>query len=145
LLAPGKYALLLHAFVSNRDPLYVAAVVGTLALTLGASTAVFSIVNGVLLRPLPHPNPVQLVSLREVVPQWTRQYPTLPGQRPAFRRMAESRDLVRVDGGAGLADDEPDRRWRANGAEQQRQSEPRPGHNRLVERKAVASHAQNRP
>jgi len=36
----------------RRDPLYAADVIATLALTLGASTAVFSIVNGVLLRPL---------------------------------------------------------------------------------------------
>jgi predicted permease len=68
----------------RREPLYAAAVVGTLALTLGASTAVFSIVNGVLLRPLPYRDPGQLVSMREIVPQWAKQYPTLPANARHF-------------------------------------------------------------
>ena len=60
----------------RRDPLYPAAVIATLALTLGASTAVFSIVNGVMLRPLAYPEANRLVSIREVVPT-IPQYPTL--------------------------------------------------------------------
>jgi predicted permease len=77
----------------RRDPLYAAAVVSTLALTLGASTAVFSIVNGVLLRPLEYPEPQQLVSIREVQPTIARQYPTLPVNARHFeewRRQATS-------------------------------------------------------
>src|SRR5262245_27414001 len=62
----------------RRDRLHAAAVVATLALTLGASTAVFSLVNGVLLRPLPYAEAERLVSVREVVPTRAPQYPTSP-------------------------------------------------------------------
>src|SRR5688500_12961575 len=61
----------------RRDPLYALAVIATLALTLGASTAVFSLVNGVLLRPLAYREPERLVAIREVVASLAQQYPTL--------------------------------------------------------------------
>src|SRR2546430_9935854 len=62
----------------RRDPMYAASVIATFALTLGASTAVLSIVNGVILRPLAYPEPQRLVSIREVVPTSAEQYPTHP-------------------------------------------------------------------
>ena len=59
--------------LARRDPLYAAAIIVTLALTLGASTAVFSIVNGVLLRPLAYHDAQRLVSIREVVANGQRR------------------------------------------------------------------------
>jgi predicted permease len=50
----------------RRDRAYAATVILTLALTIGATTAVFSIVNGVLLQPLPYHGSQQLVSVREI-------------------------------------------------------------------------------
>ncbi|HWF86854.1 MAG TPA: ABC transporter permease [Vicinamibacterales bacterium] len=62
----------------RRDRLYAVAVIGTLALTLGASTAVFSIFNGVLLQPLAYREAQRLVSIREINPAAADRYPTLP-------------------------------------------------------------------
>ncbi len=62
----------------RRDRLYAGTVIGTLALTLGASTAVFSIVEGVLLKPLGYRESQRLVSLREVVRSPSARYPSLP-------------------------------------------------------------------
>jgi putative ABC transport system permease protein len=47
----------------RRDRLYSAIVVTTLALTIGAAAAVFSIVDGVILKPLQYRDPGRLVVL----------------------------------------------------------------------------------
>ncbi|HET7619849.1 MAG TPA: ADOP family duplicated permease [Vicinamibacterales bacterium] len=47
-----------------RAPGFAMAAVATLAIGIGATTAVFSVVNATLLRPLPFPDPGQLVSVR---------------------------------------------------------------------------------
>ena len=49
-----------------RRPGFTAITILTLALGIGASTAIFSVVDGVLLRSLPYPDAEQIVQLREV-------------------------------------------------------------------------------
>ena len=64
-LADLRYA----ARVIGRAPSFAVAVISVLAIGIGANTALFSIVNAVLLRPLPFEQPEQLVRLFTKPPQ----------------------------------------------------------------------------
>ena len=81
-----------------KSPGFSAMVIFTLALGMGATTAIFSVVYGVLLRPLPYPKPERLAAIWEV------------NNRGTFSRLADPNfDDFRDR-------NQPSRRWRNTAA-----------------------------
>lgn len=59
LMMDGRFGLR----VLRKNPVFATVAILTLALGIGASTAIFSLVDGILLRPLPYPEPQELVTV----------------------------------------------------------------------------------
>ena len=77
MLADLRYALR----ALRRAPGFAVAVVLTLALGIGANSAVFSVVHSILLRPLPYADPGQLVTIYGRYPEFGRTSTSLPDFR----------------------------------------------------------------
>jgi predicted permease len=76
----------------SRAPLFSALVIATLALAIGANTAIFSVVNGVLLRALPYAQPERLVLLYEGIASQPRPFGFSAPDLVGFRERARSYD-----------------------------------------------------
>ena len=80
--------------VLTKKPSFAAIAVLTLALGIGANTAIFSVVHGVLIKPMPYVNPEELVDVYWSVPsdpKWPFSFPDfldVQAQNRSFSEMA---------------------------------------------------------
>lgn len=104
----------------GRDPAFAAVTVGLLALGIGANTAMFSIMDATLLRPLPFPEPERMVRLWETPSatqynntttltflDWKRKsdmFESLSVEQPFRAAVASGADPVRLSGKLVSAD-----------------------------------------
>ncbi len=70
--------LRIAARVLRREPGFTVIAILMLGLGIGANTAIFSIFDGVVLKPLAYRDPGRLVSIREVMPRIAHLYPAIP-------------------------------------------------------------------
>jgi predicted permease len=71
----------------RKSPAFTAIAIITLALGIGANSAIFSVVNGVLLQPLPYKDPGRLINVFNTAP--SRDLDTFGGSPPDFRSLRE--------------------------------------------------------
>ena len=62
-----------------RRPGFAFAIVATLALGIGANVAIFTVIDGVLLQPLPYPSPQKLAVLQTDLPRQDSSRPASSG------------------------------------------------------------------
>ena len=99
----------------RRSPGFTATALGTLGLCLGATVAIFAVVDSVLLRPLPFPAPDRLVRIFNTYPQAgvlddgasVANYYERRGSLPALTALAVYRDGTAIVGDAGSTAREP--------------------------------------
>ncbi|MCW5981819.1 MAG: ABC transporter permease [Bryobacteraceae bacterium] len=78
-----------------RRPSFSATVIVTLALGIGASSAIFSLIDAVLIRPLPYPKADRLVALHEASPENAQaQTPVAPGRLEDWQRLTRSFEAI---------------------------------------------------
>jgi predicted permease len=94
-----KHAL--HMFVEN--PGFMLAAVSALALGIGANTAIFTVVNAVLLKPLEYPDADRIVTVIQTTPQGNADVTSIPKFHEYQRQTNIFKDVAAFDfGGPGF-------------------------------------------
>lgn len=89
-----------------RRPAFALTTIAVLSLGIGATTAMYSVIDGVLIQPLPYRDPGQLVTIYTTYPDWQGKpilgamWDRLNTTWPAYRRLAA--DQRTFDGAAGF-------------------------------------------
>jgi putative ABC transport system permease protein len=93
-----------HAFrVLRKSPGFTAAAISALAIGIGANTAIFSVINTVLLMPLPYPEPDRIVVLMNSSPQGTFPAASVTKYNVWRRQTQVLEDITAYDtGGPGI-------------------------------------------
>src|SRR5215211_3949634 len=85
-----------------KNPGFTAVVVLTLALGIGANAALFSVVNGVLLNPLPFPQPDELITLHQSKPNFSMGAIPYPNFRD-WQRENQTFSAMAISRGGGFS------------------------------------------
>ena len=86
-----------------REPLFTAVTLLTLGLGIGASTTVYSVVDGVLLEPLPYEEPQQLVTVVHAAPGWDMdRIPNSRSSHVVYQEQTRSLQSMALHSGASV-------------------------------------------
>ena len=101
LLADLRYAVRLL----RKTPVFTVAAIGTLALGIGANTTIFSLVQTMLLQPLPYQNPDRVVMVWEE--RHRGGFPQKHARSRQLQRLARDEPVVHRHGGHRVRVREP--------------------------------------
>ena len=91
-----------------RRPVFTIVVIATIALGVGANTAIFSVVHGVILRPLPYPEADRVVSFGHNEPTWLTSQPEYIDYKNGLRSFETLAAFVQTEGNLAT-EEEPER------------------------------------
>jgi putative ABC transport system permease protein len=94
----------LTVYQLRKSPVFTATVIATLALGIGANTAIFSVIDTVLVKPLNYPNPARIVQFLLKFPQGPRPSSSIGDFRLWREQTRAFQDVSAYDfGGVGLS------------------------------------------